>query len=107
MLVGNRLAQTPEHVVTAGLQWDPTSKWRFGGQLRYSSSQFEDDQNSRSLASFTVCDLIAIYDFNERISASVRVENIFNIQIETGRSADGLISIGAPRLVTLQVRLAL
>jgi vitamin B12 transporter len=106
-LVGNLLAQTPEHVVTAGLEWDLNVKWKLGAQLRHSSSQFEDDQNSRSLSSFTVCDLMASYEFNQHLSASLRAENIFNTRIETGRSADGLVSIGAPRLVTLQVRLTL
>jgi outer membrane receptor protein involved in Fe transport len=106
-LVGNLLAQTPEHVVTAGIEWDPNAKWKVGAQVRHSSSQFEDDQNSRSLDSFTVCDLMAMYQFNEHLSASLRAENVFNTQIETGRSADGLVSIGSPRLVTLQLRLAL
>ena len=106
-LVGNRLAQTPEHVVTAGLWWSPTPKWTIGAQVRHNSSQFEDDQNSRRLSPFTVCDLMAGYEFNQHLSASVRIENVFDEQIETGRSADGLLSIGAPRLVTLQVRLAL
>lgn len=103
-LLGNLLAQTPEHVLTAGFDWTPTPKLNFGAQVRHSSSQFEDDQNSRTLRPFTVCDLMAGYEFNEHISASLRIENLFDAQIETGRSADGLISIGAPRLVTLQVR---
>jgi outer membrane cobalamin receptor len=106
-LLGNRLAQTPEHVVTAGLEWTPMTKWTVGLQVRHSSSQFEDDQNSRTLRPFTVCDLMAAYEFNSNVVASLRIENIFDQQIETGRSADGLISIGAPRLVTLQVRLGL
>ena len=106
-LVGNRLAQTPEHVVTAALEWTPSTKWTFGLQVRHGSSQFEDDQNSRTLRPFTVCDVMARYEFNERATASLRLENIFDRQIETGRSADGLISIGAPRLVTLQLRLTL
>jgi vitamin B12 transporter len=106
-LIGNRLAQTPKHLVTAGVEWSPTAKWNFGAQIRHVSSQFEDDQNSRTLEPFTVCDVMAGYEFNEHVSASLRVENLFDTQIETGRSADGLISIGALRLMTLQVRLAL
>ena len=106
-LEGNLLAQTPEHVLTGGLDWNPTPKWRFGAQARYNSSQFEDDQNSRTLRAFTVCDVIASYEFNQHVSASLRIENVFDQQIETGRSADGLVSIGAPRLVTLQMRLTL
>jgi outer membrane receptor protein involved in Fe transport len=103
-LIGNRLAQTPDHMITAGIDWSPTAKWNFGAQVRHSSSQFEDDQNSRTLRPFTVCDVMAGYEFNEHVSGSLRIENIFDTQIETGRSADGLISIGAPRLVTLQMR---
>jgi outer membrane receptor protein involved in Fe transport len=103
-LVGNLLAQTPQHVLTAGLDWSPTPKWKFGAQARYDSSQFEDDQNSRTLRPFTVCDLMASYELNEHFLASLRIENVFDERIETGRSADGLVSIGAPRLVTLQVR---
>jgi outer membrane receptor protein involved in Fe transport len=106
-LVGNVLAQTPEHVLIGGLDWSPTPKWKFGAQARYNSSQFEDDQNSRTLRAFTVCDVMASYEFNDHFLASLRVENLFDEQIETGRSADNLISIGAPRLVTLQVHLAL
>jgi outer membrane receptor protein involved in Fe transport len=105
-LVGNLLAQTPDHVATAGIEWDPNAKWKLGVQVRHSSSQFEDDQNSRSLDAFTVCDLIAMYQFKAHLSAALRAENVFNTQIQTGRSADGLISIGAPRLVTLQVRVS-
>jgi outer membrane receptor for ferric coprogen and ferric-rhodotorulic acid len=44
------------------------------------------------------------YDFSERISAALRAENLFNEQIETGKSADGLVSIGAPRLVAFELR---
>ncbi|MFL6520150.1 MAG: TonB-dependent receptor [Chthoniobacterales bacterium] len=103
-LIGNLLAQTPEHVVTGGLDWSPTPKWKFGAQVRYNSTQFEDDQNSRTLRAFMVCDVMASYEFNEHFMASLRIENLFNEQIESGRSADGLVSIGAPRLVTLQGR---
>ncbi|HKP03025.1 MAG TPA: TonB-dependent receptor [Chthoniobacterales bacterium] len=103
-LEGKLLAQTPENVLTGGIEWMPTTKWIVTAQLRYVARQFEDDQNSRVLASFTTFDAAVIYEFSEHGSASVRVENLFDTQIETGKSADGLISIGAPRLVSFQVR---
>jgi outer membrane receptor protein involved in Fe transport len=103
-LEGKLLAQTPENVATAGIEWTPAAKWIVTGQIRYSERQFEDDQNSRVLAPFTTFDAAVIYEFSEHGSASVRVENLFDTQIETGKSADGLISIGAPRLVSFQVR---
>jgi outer membrane receptor protein involved in Fe transport len=103
-LEGKLLAQTPEHVFTGGIEWTPTPKWTATAQVRYSGRQFEDDQNSRLLAPFTTVDAAVMYDFSARGSAALRVENLLNAQVETGRSADGLISIGAPRLLTLQVR---
>jgi len=98
------LAQTPQNVVSGGLEWTPAPKWLFRTQVRYTDRQFEDDQNSRTLAPYTTVDATAIYNVSSRLSAAVRVENLFNAEIETGKSATGLISIGAPRLVSLQLR---
>ncbi|MGI8437598.1 MAG: TonB-dependent receptor [Chthoniobacterales bacterium] len=106
-LVGKLLAQTPQHVVTSAVNWTPTSKWFLTVQARYSGRQFEDDQNTTALAPFVTVDAAVAYDFTERLSASVKVENIFDTEIETGKSLDGLVSIGAPRLTTLQLRLRL
>lgn len=103
-LEGKLLAETPEHVFTGGIEWTPAAKWIASAQVRYNDRQFEDDQNSRVLAPFTTVDAAVIYGFSARGSAALRVENLFNTQIETGKSANGLVSIGAPRLVTVEVR---
>jgi outer membrane receptor protein involved in Fe transport len=103
-LTGKLLAQTPENVFTGGVEWTPTPKWIVNAQLRYCDRQFEDDQNSRVLAPFTTFDAAVSYQFSQRGSASIRVENLFDTEIETGKSADGLVSIGAPRLFSFQVR---
>lgn len=103
-LSGKLLAQTPENVFTAGIEWTPAAKWVVNGQLRYCDRQFEDDQNSRVLAPFTTVDVAVLYQFSQRGSAGIRIENLFDTQIETGKSADGLVSIGAPRLFSFQIR---
>jgi outer membrane receptor protein involved in Fe transport len=103
-LTGKLLAQTPENTFTAGLEWTPAAKWIVNAQLRYCDRQFEDDQNSRVLAPFTTFDTGVMYQFSQHASAAIRIENLFDTQIETGKSADGLVSIGAPRLVTFQLR---
>jgi outer membrane receptor protein involved in Fe transport len=103
-LEGNLLAQSPEHVATAGVEWRPAAKWLLVAQARYVGRQFEDDQNTATLAPFFVVDTAINYEFTGNISAGVRVENLFDREIETGRSPDGLVSIGAPRLVTLELR---
>jgi outer membrane receptor protein involved in Fe transport len=103
-LKGKLLAQTPENVFTAGMEWIPTASWTVNAQLRYSDRQFEDDQNSRVLAPFTTFDVAVMYQFSQHASAAIRIENLFDTQIETGKSADGILSIGAPRLFSFQVR---
>ena len=103
-LIGRLLAQTPQHVVTAAVEWRPTTKWLLTAQGRYSGRQFEDDQNAIPLAPFFTVDLAVFYDFSERFSAGLKVENLLDADIETGKSPDGLVSIGAPRLVTLQLQ---
>jgi outer membrane receptor protein involved in Fe transport len=102
-LTGNLLAQSPQHVVTGAVEWTPTAKWFLTTQVRYNGRQFEDDQNSTALAPFVVVDAAVSYTFSDRISAAVKIENLFDTEIETGKTLDGLVSIGAPRLVTLQV----
>ncbi len=103
-LSGKLLAQTPENVFTGGLEWTPTVKWVVNAQVHYCDRQFEDDQNSRVLAAFTTFDVAVMYQFSQNGSAAIRVENLFDTQIETGKSADGILSIGAPRLFSFQVR---
>ncbi|HEX8281341.1 MAG TPA: TonB-dependent receptor, partial [Chthoniobacterales bacterium] len=106
-LIGNLLAQTPEHVATAGIEWRPSAKWLVTTQARYSGRQFEDDQNAIELAPFFTVDAAVSYEISTKLSAAAKVENLFDAEIETGKSPDGLVSIGAPRLATLQLRLRL
>ena len=103
-LEGKLLAQTPEHVFTGTIDWAPAANWLVTAQVRYVDRQFEDDQNSRTLAPFTTFDATVAYDFTARSSAAVRVENLFDEEVETGESAAGLVSIGAPRLVTFSLQ---
>lgn len=102
-LTGNLLAQSPQHVATGAVEWTPTAKWFLTTQLRYTGRQFEDDQNTTALAAFVVVDAAVSYTFSDRISAALKIENLLDTEIETGKTLDGLVSIGAPRLVTLQV----
>ena len=103
-LEGRMLAQTPENVVTAAVEWKPGTKWLLTVQGRYNSQQFEDDQNAIVLAPFFILDAAIFYEFSRKISTGLKVENLLDADIETGKSADGLVSIGAPRLVTLQLQ---
>jgi len=103
-LAGNLLAQTPRHVLTGAIEWKPVAKWVFTAQARYTDRQFEDDQNTTALAAFLIVDAAIAYDFSDKLSGALKIENLFNAEIETGKSIDGLVSIGSPRLISLQVQ---
>ena len=55
-LEGKLLAQAPEHVAVAALEWTP-GRWQLGAQVRYVGRQFEDDLNTLPLAHFATVDL--------------------------------------------------
>jgi vitamin B12 transporter len=103
-LIGKLLPETPEHVVIGAVDWKPLKQWDVLVQTRYNDRQFDDDQNQRELAPYISADIAVTYEFSTRLSAALKVENLWNQQIQTGRSANGLVSIGAPRLVTFQIR---
>ena len=103
-LVGKLLAQTPEHVTTTALEWKPDARWLLAAQARYSGRQFEDDQNALPLPAYFTLDAAAFYDLSSRLSAGLKIENIFDTEIESGKTPDGLVSIGAPRLLTFQLQ---
>jgi outer membrane receptor protein involved in Fe transport len=106
-LKGKLLAQTPENVLLGAVEWTPTPKCTLTVQVRYNDRQFEDDQNLRQLRPFTTVDAAVNYRVSEHASASLKLENLFDEEIETGKSADGIVSIGTPRVVTFQIRLQL
>lgn len=102
-LVGRLLAQTPEHVITPAIEWHPAPRWLLNAQARYSGRQFEDDQSAIPLAPFFTIDAAISYDVTTQLSAGVKIENLLDADIETGKTPDGLVSIGAPRLITFEL----
>ncbi len=101
---GKRLAQAPEHVALVALEWT-RGQWQAGVQGRYVGRQYEDDLNTRALAPFATVDLSLAYAFSQHLTACGRVENLFDTESEVGKTASGLVSIGAPRLFSFTLAL--
>jgi hypothetical protein len=74
---------------------------------RYASEQFEDDLNSLTLATAWVFDLAVQVPIGDRVNAFVGVENASNERIESGRTADGLTTLGTPFLLHGGIRVHL
>lgn len=96
-LEGLRFAQAPEHAFSAQAAWRLASGWFAQVQLQATSAQFEDDLNVRRLPSAVTLDASAGAPLGKHWSVRIAAENLLNARIETGRTAEGLVSIGAPR----------
>jgi outer membrane receptor protein involved in Fe transport len=106
-LTGLRPAQTPRLTATASANWRPLQKLAVYADVRYESSRFDDDQNLRKLKEGVVFDARLTWDFNPTVSAFVAADNVFNTRLQTGRTGDGVISYGQPRLARVGIALKL
>ena len=107
-LVGKRLAQVPEQ---SGFDrrhvGSPLAKLSLTARVRYLGRQFEDDENLLVLGAAVVTDLGASYDLNRHCQLYLSAENLTDERVETGRTPDGLVNTGTPRLVVGGVRVKL
>ncbi|HYG64972.1 MAG TPA: TonB-dependent receptor, partial [Thermoanaerobaculia bacterium] len=106
-LEGNRLAQVPEHQVVVRLSHSDPEVLAGSLQVRYTGEQFEDDLNTLELDDAVVADLLLRRRLRPGLDLFVAVENLLDETVEAGLTADGLVSIGAPRLIRGGLRLLL
>ena len=102
-LDGLRPAQTPRDAVSG------TLGWRQGGAalsatVRHVARQFDDDQNSRSLAPATTLDGYAALPLTSSLSIEARAENVLDERVEAGISGASVVERAAPRTLWVGVR---
>jgi outer membrane receptor protein involved in Fe transport len=97
-LVGNRLAQVPRNSASVGAIWRAPGRVKLTPRVRWIGRQFEDDANTLILGEALVVDLTASRPLSEHLELFLSIENLNNTRIETGRSADGTVNTGIPRL---------
>jgi outer membrane receptor protein involved in Fe transport len=102
-LDGLRPAQTPRHTASTTLGWG-RDRMRASVTMRYVSSQFEDDQNSRSLDDALTVDVTAALPLSSSLSLEARAENIADARVEAAISGDGVIERASPRTLWLGLR---
>ena len=98
-LTGLRPAQTPEATVTAVATWRPVRRLTLVGDIRYEGARFDDDQNTRRIDAGTGANARAEWAVNSALNLFLAADNLFNAEIETGRSAVGIVTYDAPRIV--------
>jgi len=71
---------------------------------RWVGDQYEDDLNTLQLGSYFVMDLFLSRSFGKWFEAYLAIDNLFDKTYTTGRTSEGVISIGEPRLIRGGVR---
>lgn len=99
-LDGKRPAQVARHSASTTLGWRGVA-----ATLRYVSGQFEDDLNLRRLAHALTLDVVASLILTERLTLTLRGENLTNTRIEAAISAAGVIERATPRTLWVGLKL--
>lgn len=103
-LDGNRLAQVPRHTVTTTVDWRTPLDLRVTARARWFSAQYEDDENTLRLAPAATVDLGVSRRLGQHWELFAAVENLFDAEVETGRTTTGVVSIAPPRWSRLGLR---
>lgn len=103
-LVGKRLAQVPRHSAALSGAIELRGGVTLSPRVRWIGRQFEDDENQLRLGEVVVADLRVARRLTSQIELFLTAENLGDARIETGRTADGIVNLGTPRLIFGGVR---
>ena len=106
-LEGLAPAQTPRHQASASIGWTPRAEASATLGIRYVSSQFEDDQNIRTLNGVATVHGRIAWSVRPGVVIEARGENLFDALVEAAVSNDGVIERATPRTLWLGLRLKL
>ena len=106
VLDGLRPAQTPKDQVSATLGFAQGDA-AFSATLRHVARQFEDDQNSRSLAPATTLDAFAAVPVARGFAVELRGENVTDARIEAGVTGANIVERANPRTLWVGLRYAM
>ncbi|WP_310475375.1 TonB-dependent receptor domain-containing protein [Sandarakinorhabdus sp.] len=104
-LNGLRPAQTPRDQFSGTIDYSGTL-FTASATLRHIASQFEDDQNSRSLNAATMVDALLLVPIIKGLSLEGRVENLFDAEVQAALSGTGVVERALPRTVWVGARVA-
>lgn len=102
LLKGKPFPQAPELRLIASGEWRATERLGFFAGWEYGSSQFDDALAQRVIPDYHSVRIGASWHVKNAVF-QVRVENLFDEQIQTGLSGDGIRTVAAPRSLWLGV----
>ena len=104
-LDGLQPAETPSAVATAQVEWKPVERLRLLTSLRHETQRYVDDLNKLRLAPDTVVGARVEFSANRRLTVFLAADNLFDANVQQNESTLGLYSYGAPRIVSVGLRL--
>ena len=96
-------AQTPRDQVSGTLGWRKGTAI-VSGTVRHVARQFDDDQNTRTLAAATTFDAFASVGITPNLAIDLRAENIGNARVEAGISGANIVERATPRTLWVGLR---
>ncbi len=97
-------AQSPRHMASAGLSWEPVKGGSIGARLRYVGPQYEDDLGQNRMPDAVTVDGFAQWPLAHGVSLVGRVENLFDERVVTRLDSNGSLDLGAPQTFWFGVR---
>jgi outer membrane receptor protein involved in Fe transport len=99
-LTGKQPAQQPRFTLTAGFDWQALTKLGLHGDLRYESTRFDDDLNTRPLSPGVTANARVDWSFSSEAQVYVEAANLFDTRIETANTT-GVFAYDAPRVLRI------
>ena len=96
-LTGLRPAQTPRLTAAGEATWRPLDVLSLRAGVRYEGDRYDDDLNTRELSAATEVDLRADWSVSRAVTLYAAAENLFDAEIETAQTGDGLESYDQPQ----------
>lgn len=96
-------AQTPRNQASATIGWRKGTTV-VSGTVRHVARQFDDDQNTHSLAPATTFDAYFTFPIAHGFAVEARAENIGDARVEAGISGANIIEQATPRTVWIGLR---
>jgi outer membrane receptor protein involved in Fe transport len=104
-LEGRQMAGVSRRIAVLSAKWQASRDLAFQFRVRSLGRQFVDDENTLRLGDAIVADVGANYAVTEHAEFYLTAENLTDVAVATSRSTNGVVCIGAPRIVLCGVRL--
>ena len=104
-LTGLHPAETPEATLTATLSWQVLARLNLFADARYESARYDDDLNTLRIAPGTTFNARAEWKVTSAVNVYVAADNLFDANIQTGRSALNIVTYDAPRIARVGLTL--